>query len=407
MKTTILALCAACLWPAAALATTFTLWPDGSGDFPNIQAAVDAAADGDIIELGDGTFQGPGNRDIDCIEKALTIRSREGNPGSCIVDCVGDAGEEHRGFRFQDAVGDPPARLEGITVTRAFAGAIVVFGFTDTRILNCILTENRRAQGAAIVCVNWGRPMITDCILRGNAADRGGAVYCQGTSAVFTRCTFEGNSAAIQGGVIWSTEDANQYNPTFDDCMFRDNESPFHGGVLYCSDGSPSFNRCTFSANNGGIDGGAASLGAGASPEFSNCTFVGNRAIRDGSSVCAAYGASPVLHNSIIAFGFGASAVYCDGQSDAQLQCCDIYGNEGGDWVGSISDQYGVEGNLSADPLFCDPAHEDFTLDAQSPCSPGSNPECGLIGAWPVGCSATPAERTTWGRIKALYLQGR
>jgi pectin methylesterase-like acyl-CoA thioesterase len=35
-------------------ADVFVVSPDGSGDFPTIQAAVDAASDGDDIELTDG-----------------------------------------------------------------------------------------------------------------------------------------------------------------------------------------------------------------------------------------------------------------------------------------------------------------------------------------------------------------
>ncbi len=48
---------------SSAIATTYTISPDGTGDFPTVQAAVNAAADGDIIELTDGTFTGDGNRD--------------------------------------------------------------------------------------------------------------------------------------------------------------------------------------------------------------------------------------------------------------------------------------------------------------------------------------------------------
>ena len=42
-----------------AIATTYVV----PGDFSTIQAAIDAASDGDIIELLDGTFMGYGNRD--------------------------------------------------------------------------------------------------------------------------------------------------------------------------------------------------------------------------------------------------------------------------------------------------------------------------------------------------------
>ena len=47
----------------------------------------------------------------------------------------------------------------------------------------------------------------------------------------------------------------------------------------------------------------------------------------------------------------------------------------------------------------------DFYIDCNSPCAPFSppNPECDLIGAWPVGCGGSPAEKTTWGAMKALF----
>jgi hypothetical protein len=45
----------------------------------------------------------------------------------------------------------------------------------------------------------------------------------------------------------------------------------------------------------------------------------------------------------------------------------------------------GHAGNISSDPLFCDPSLGDFRLQPQSPCAP--NPPCGLKGPFPVGCS--------------------
>ncbi|MBM3318277.1 MAG: hypothetical protein FJY75_10555, partial [Candidatus Eisenbacteria bacterium] len=54
-----------------------------------------------------------------------------------------------------------------------------------------------------------------------------------------------------------------------------------------------------------------------------------------------------------------------------------------------------------ADPLFCDPENLDLRLHSDSPCAPGG--ECGLMGALPIGCGPTPAEATTWGRVKVLF----
>ena len=76
----------------------------------------------------------------------------------------------------------------------------------------------------------------------------------------------------------------------------------------------------------------------------------------------------------------------------ASLSCCDIYGNAGGDWVGAIAEQLGINGNICLDPLFCDPTALDLTLHADSPCAAENNPECGLIGAWPEGCGLTTCE---------------
>jgi hypothetical protein len=109
------------------------------------------------------------------------------------------------------------------------------------------------------------------------------------------------------------------------------------------------------------------------------------------------------LEWTILAFSLYGGAVMAG--HGVTLSCCDIYGNVGGDWVDYIASQYGINGNISEDPLFCDPENLDFTLHADSPCAPFTppNPECDLIGAWPVGCGSTPTVATTWGQIKTLF----
>jgi hypothetical protein len=94
------------------------------------------------------------------------------------------------------------------------------------------------------------------------------------------------------------------------------------------------------------------------------------------------------MDNTIIAFNGNGGSVYCEDGSDATLNCSDVYGNTGGDWIACIQSQEGVNGNIGMDPLFCDGASGDFRLHEDSPCAPFSspNPECDLIGAWPVGC---------------------
>ncbi len=130
------------------------------------------------------------------------------------------------------------------------------------------------------------------------------------------------------------------------------------------------------------------------------CTFYGNRG-ELGGAICASWCGLTINH-TIIAFSTWGEAVWTV-EGCVALSCCDLYGNAGGDWVDGIADQYGVRGNISADPLFCDPGGEDFHLQDGSPCAPDHNPDCGLIGAWPVGCGGTPVEVMSWGTLKALY----
>ena len=56
-----------------AMADEYVVLPDGTGDFPTIQAAIAAVADGDVILLAAGTFTGEGNRDLDFLGKGITV----------------------------------------------------------------------------------------------------------------------------------------------------------------------------------------------------------------------------------------------------------------------------------------------------------------------------------------------
>ena len=55
-------------------------------DRPTIQGGIGAASDGDTVLVADGIYTGWGNRDIDLMGKAITVRSENG-PENCIIDC--------------------------------------------------------------------------------------------------------------------------------------------------------------------------------------------------------------------------------------------------------------------------------------------------------------------------------
>jgi hypothetical protein len=347
--------CGILAFAVPAFGDTYIVHPDGTGDFPTIQAAIDAVVDGDVIELTNGVFIGNGNRDIDFLGKAITVRSQSGDAEACVIDCQGSETETHRGFWFRSGE-DSDAVLDGVTITG---------GHLNGDSLGWI--------GGGVLCSDDSSPTLSDCVFLRNHAGLGGGVFCDGTS------------------------------PTVAGCLFRENSVDFDGGGMDCHDGSTALiTHCTFISNSGPMGGGMQIISA--YPLLENCSFYGNSGALCGGVYCHG-DAAPELRNIIIAFCAEGPAVYCSGTSSATLTCCDIYGNEGGDWVGCIADQYGVNGNICEDPLFCDPENGDFTLECTSPCAPFSppNPECDLIGAWPVGCGGTPTTRSTWGGVKALF----
>jgi hypothetical protein len=412
MRCWILLLLALPLAWGVAGAATYVVRPDGTGDFPTIQAAIDAAEDGDIIELADGTFTGEGNRDIDYLGKALTVRSQNGNPEFCTIDCQASDGDRHRGFVFHSNEG-PGSVLEGVTITGGYheAGGAVDCTYSSPVFVDCVFNGNQAGEiygfGGGMACRWRSSPSLVDCVFNGNHAGEpygeGGGMACYyQCSPVLIGCSFSGNSSRMVAGGLYCERSS---SPTLEGCMFSENSAGHScGGMLCAMESSPLLTRCTFLNNSAANLVGGLGCSIDSSPTLENCTFVGGSAGSCGGIGCTD-GSNPTVRNSILAFGAHGAAVTCWDDSHVVLICCDVFGNEGGDWVGCIADQLGINGNIAANPLFCDLENGDLTLHEDSPCAPFTPPneECDLIGAWPVGCGPTAVQMGTWGSIKAMY----
>jgi len=291
--------------PAFAAAATCLVNAQGTGDYPNIGAAMAAAEDGDVIELADGVYTGTGNRDLDFEGKAIVIRSQSADPTACVIDCDGSPGDPHRAFEFMLGE-DETSVVEGLTIRGGFAW-----------------------KGGGLIAYN-ASPGIVNCIFEDNGADQeGGGIYGYLCGSSISGCTFARNTSPSGGGIY-----------------------------LYQCFGM----------------------------QISSGTFSGNAATSGSALYCQS--SSPTIAHTICVFGTDGEAIGGDQGANPVLTCCDVYGNAGGDWVGRIADQAGINGNFSADPLACAPEDGDFSLGSDSPCAAANNPGCGLIGAWPVGCGA-------------------
>jgi len=166
------------------------------------------------------------------------------------------------------------------------------------------------------------------------------------------------------------------------DCLFLENEAEDGGGALNLHGfGQVEVERCTFVAN-AAMEGAVMETSKTSYAHLSYCTLWGNSAWNGSILFCGEQ--EVVIENSILASSPSGRSIACE--SPVTLSCVDIYGNVDGDWVECIADQFGINGNISEDPLLCGPEDLDFTLRSDSHCAEENNPECGRIGAWPVGC---------------------
>ena len=205
------------------------------------------------------------------------------------------------------------------------------------------------------------------------------------TSTVVEGFTIMGAYRDAPGGGV----DIWEASPVFRNCVFTDNFADVGGGAHVSGSCEPVFEFCVFYGNSADYGGGAYA-GDGSDADFINCTMYDNTA-GFGSNFATIDGYI-LLSRCVLAYGNGGPGLdiswWADPACYVTLECCDLYGNEGGDWVGEIENDLGQDGNISPNPYFCDTANNDLNIDSLSPCTPGHYLNtCGvLIGAKGPAC---------------------
>ncbi len=306
-------------------------WDGGTcGPKVTIQAGIQAAIDGDVVEIADGTYTGEGNKDLDFHGKAIIVRSENG-PNNCDIDCEGDG----RGFYFYSGE-TAESVVDGFTITNGYVG-----------------------NGAGIYCTNNSSPTISNCMITGNTAETfGGGIACHDGSPIISNCTISENLSLNDGGGIHCHGVVRGMSIT--NCTISNNVALSDGGGLRCNQtgyhpiNNPQVTNCRITDN-------SASIGAGITCVYSalkltNCTIANNTASSLGGGIWCYFYSNPRIANCIL-WGNTPDQVHPHGDGDnPRLRFCDI---EGG-WEG--------EGNIDDDPLFVDPGNDDYHLSADSPC---------------------------------------
>jgi len=150
-----------------------------------------------------------------------------------------------------------------------------------------------------------------------------------------------------------------------------------NGGSIYILGGDPRIEGCIFTNNAAPSGaGGALFLTDGTRAAVTGCTFHANDAAQGAHAAVTGEGSAPSLERCIFAFGISGGATYADSLAAATYECCDLFGNGGGDVAAGASSE-----SFSADPLFADAPGGLLCLLEGSPCLPDAAPCGALVGA--------------------------
>jgi hypothetical protein len=294
----------------------------------NLQAALAAAAPYDILQIADGTYTGPENRNLDFVGKPLMFISENG-PTNCILD-----GEnQHRGFYLNN---NPGSVIQGIQVLRGFSN----WGYNDGD-----------GSGGAIYCKN-SKLLLDNCYFLSNAAHgAGGAVFGETSSVILKNCVLEDNgnddryfygggacyfqwfsTIEMQGCTVAGSrggDSAISINTSdfwIHDSILSENFS----SVLESSDCSGTVNECVFSSNQQGWYSAVMNL-SGSDVTLANCIFQNNSVKTNSLSGAGAISCEEgylLARNCLFTGNSSARGTVCLSSGEIVLKNCTLYSNQ-------------------------------------------------------------------------------
>lgn len=269
--------------------------------YGTIQGAINAASNGDIIVVFNGSYGG----NINYNGKAITVRSLN---GAAFTSIVGTGSTSV--VSFVNGEGSS-SRLRGFTITNGigttynneqYGGGIICSG--SSPLINlCHITDNSATKGGGIACVSDSAPNIDNNNIYDNTATiSGGGIYAYDNLEVEAAFEIENNDiyentttgdSSCGGGI--ACMESSQYirdNHIYDNSTDTDGD----GGGIYCSDGTSYIDTNLIEDNSTGYGGGVAINDGG---HLLANQINGNSAYIEGGGVYC-WDANPDFMNNVI-----------------------------------------------------------------------------------------------------------
>jgi len=164
-----------------------------------LQAAIDAAIDGDVIVLNPGTYPGR----INFGGKAITVRSTDPTDPAVVAATIIDASGTFGCAVWFDSGETRDAVLDGVTLTGATGSGVCVYQ-TGPTIRRCRIEGNDSNSNGGGVYIESGDPIIENCIIGSNEAGNGAGIYSIDSLAVIRNNAIVANHALEEGAAIYT-----------------------------------------------------------------------------------------------------------------------------------------------------------------------------------------------------------
>ena len=182
------------------LAETLSVCTQGECDFSSIQAAIDVASDGDVIEVAAGFYSI--DQTIDTLGKAVrsvgSLDAKTGIPGTRL------SGQDTQ--RVLQCVNEEGANtiLENLWIGNGYSpengGGMFSGEGSGPTLISCWFANNTAGGAGGGMYTAASSVTLTDCWFVANHADHAGGIHTSWGLAAFTNCTFINNTAHSHGG---------------------------------------------------------------------------------------------------------------------------------------------------------------------------------------------------------------